>query len=620
MDRQLILNSLPRRGGFWAEVAEKVSGSERPLEAIPEDAHWLAAVRACLLKHRGRFRLCVTRRPGALSRRLPEGGLENLLAQLAALEKGARWAALRGDFPAPGSLLFATVAEQVPRDALLVCSDLYSASGVLLGLDSLRLMEIQRRDRILGFLRSADPNVRRVMKNLDSFSRWCVRQPWAERDKVLVFSGSVFTAMGLTWTTDIDVLVVHLENFPFRGGKQQGRRKDFDVTVLRRDGTWLKNDSSVLRYQSDWLTTEWPALAGARDLFEVLENPRHHFFFMGIKLVSIDLTIQRHLRRSFPMVLTDAIMMKQLVGIDVLCQVCLPTLVVTQGCVQTYAGKREEVARVVVRLARLWYGERLPLSRVLESVRECPPRRECAHTGVRTSDADVTAVVAHHDRVARAIVRKRCRDSERVLFVGHLFPLPGRPPRSAALADPCGPWPRDRRYDCVVLPFTLGWFTDDLAGLCDAVCSVCAHRVVVLCLDARRLLEAFESSSNRAAEVRDDQEPLFGVYALDPLRRYRKAWGRVIVYFNGTTGVDKGSVQKVVSLGLLSREFRRHRFRLRGRYELARESQPPLQRAVSSHYHALVYEREAVPPSAAERRCCERPGHDPPKKTLRKPP
>lgn len=135
----------------------------------------------------------------------------------------------------------------------------------------------------------------------------------------MLFSCSILFTLGTTKCKDIDLLVYHNNNSP-----------EIDQTVktffindkfplidfhMRGYGEWSTQGKK--NYLDDWFLKEWPQLYGSNDLTETFFDPRFHYYFMGMKMISYKADIMRRVKRNRATSYTDLIMLDYLNGIQV---------------------------------------------------------------------------------------------------------------------------------------------------------------------------------------------------------------------------------------------------------------------------------------------------------------
>jgi hypothetical protein len=67
----------------------------------------------------------------------------------------------------------------------------------------------------------------------------------------------------------------------------------------------------------DWFNKEWPVLYGAKSMDDTVLNPMHHFYYFGIKIISMKADIKRRLKRERPAAFADLIALNKLTNANI---------------------------------------------------------------------------------------------------------------------------------------------------------------------------------------------------------------------------------------------------------------------------------------------------------------
>jgi len=129
------------------------------------------------------------------------------------------------------------------------------------------------------------------------------------RDNILIMGSCILTTYGLRKFNDIDIYVrdscinsdVTLINLFNRLE---------NIKKLRIDITTEKMAKYSRPYWTNW-KIEWSRLAGIDNFNDILDNPNHHFYFCGMKFMSINIDIARRLKRCRANAYADLIMIKR---------------------------------------------------------------------------------------------------------------------------------------------------------------------------------------------------------------------------------------------------------------------------------------------------------------------
>jgi hypothetical protein len=78
----------------------------------------------------------------------------------------------------------------------------------------------------------------------------------------------------------------------------------------------VKNTDNWPNYWNTWLD-EWAQKCGAKYFEEILGNPKYHFYFLGVKIISLHCDITRRLLRNRPRAVADLIALRKRYPINI---------------------------------------------------------------------------------------------------------------------------------------------------------------------------------------------------------------------------------------------------------------------------------------------------------------
>jgi hypothetical protein len=125
------------------------------------------------------------------------------------------------------------------------------------------------------------------------------------QSQFMLFSSSILYLLGHRAMNDLD-LYVH--NVP---ETIHDKLKEFkDNEVFNFIDFKVKNTDNWPIYWNTWLD-QWAVKCGAKYFEELLANPKYHFYFLGVKIISIDCDIVRRLERNRPRAVADLIALRK---------------------------------------------------------------------------------------------------------------------------------------------------------------------------------------------------------------------------------------------------------------------------------------------------------------------
>lgn len=169
---------------------------------------------------------------------------------------------------------------------------------------SLEVLDYMRLDRLL------HNNFKQSFYNHLIYKRFLYYYVKKEHQiRFLLFSCSALFALGTTYCRDIDLLLydkymnVEMQHII---DKYVVNLKMIDLH-LKGYGEWASGEKK--EYLNQWFDKEWPNLYGSANLEETIFNPKFHFYFLGLKIISYKADIARRVKRNRSTAYTDLLML-----------------------------------------------------------------------------------------------------------------------------------------------------------------------------------------------------------------------------------------------------------------------------------------------------------------------
>lgn len=172
-----------------------------------------------------------------------------------------------------------------------------------------------------------------------------------ERYISLIFSGSIMEILGTTVASDLDVIVWNPDN------QDTFLKSDIDVS-LWNGRQYLTKDGTSKDYTTTWYNSEYPALYGANSMEETIFDPRFHFYWKGLKFISLDAVIARLISRARPSGYTDLLMLSK-IGIPIQFPIQVPQTSIMQGHTYDYTTKsgQEQLLGTIQYYMKTWHNQ-----------------------------------------------------------------------------------------------------------------------------------------------------------------------------------------------------------------------------------------------------------------------
>jgi hypothetical protein len=135
-----------------------------------------------------------------------------------------------------------------------------------------------------------------------------------DRPRIMIYSSAILFIFGIRPCQDLDV---YINWIPIKGENKNFSNKliklvsnnsnklDFIDMAFKGQGEWVKGGKK--EYLDEWFLVDWPNLFGAKNMQEVVFDPRFYFEFMGLKFLTLDGDIARRKCRSRPASYADLV-------------------------------------------------------------------------------------------------------------------------------------------------------------------------------------------------------------------------------------------------------------------------------------------------------------------------
>ncbi len=407
-----------------------------------------------------------------------------------------------------------------------------------------------------------------------------------------------------------------------------------------------------LDYQNQWLTYTLPQLAGAQDIYEVISNPKFHTHFLNIKLISVDFYLQRRLTRFSTGDIVDLLMINKLNNVKIPRKICFPNMNVRAGQIYLYDDKLiEKYYKDIKKFMKLWHNNHISVEDLKKNIKRCDEEMSSIYTGKVMFDKDTSALKHFHTMIKPKYLKDNCYNCNYMLDIGSgrlrdlKFWLKSNIKNIIAIEPSLYSyneslntldkldtnkinidvingygdidwWKSDlykpiqdaiskgHKMDCVTFMFTIHYMVKNMKILMENLEKVCKKgtKIIILCLDGKYVHEQLlkkkgnTKNSNRI-EVRNSQEPIFGIYSYYKLEEKLPQLGKILVYLKGTHGVQLGSIEYLVTDEYLTRKFSSYGYLLKHKINLVdihikeRQKMNYLQKQVSRFYMGMLFEK-----------------------------
>lgn len=636
---------------FYKQCIEYVNGNikNEKIDMLEFNEHLLESVRLTVILNMGKYHIYLSNKANSEHTSylldIDNEMKDKLLYQLVCVSEFNDIMALGNKLTMPNidfdnGMYVIIATDELKMDAnYYKLNNLYEASGYLFGIESMNIIKYQRLDRIIDFINQAGEG-KQLYILLNNFLKLLQSYDWEKRERIIIQSGAMFQAIGLTYTRDIDLLILAEDKTPEQVKTLNYNKTadlDIDSAVLANNGEWYTGNK-VYKYKRNWFTYILPSLGGAEDIFEVFNNPKYYFFFMGIKFMSLDLNIKRFVSRSNPNSLTDLIMLEKINNYNIGERLCIPNMTIRQGKLVVFDDKAiKHIHNVVKQKAKEYYNYNVQFDEVANLLKKCSTQSFEIYRGKNVYDPDTSIVKRFHLDVKQQIFYKYCKNVNYLLDVGSgqltdaqfwnkvgIKNVVGIEPSIASikkgmerlekygtktnikLINGMGndEWNKDdkykpvfeHKYDVVTFQYTLHYMMYDIDIVMKNLLRVVKNgtTIIITCMDGNLIHHELQNSGK--IEVRNEQEPIFAIISqYDHTQEDIPKQNDILVYFKGAYGVASGSIEPLVDLNRLIKFFGNNGFELIERKKFLdynsrnKDKMTPIQKKISYYYTSLIF-------------------------------
>lgn len=548
--------------------------------------------------------------------------------------------------------------DQVPSDNIknlyFKVPSNYATLSLLLGIKSLDILEYQNLDRFCGYINSDNKTILKELKPLFDFYDFHKDLTTIEKERILVFSGCVLTVLGTVYTNDVDLMYIAV------GEKHDGieefkrkikTNKDYDAHLIFKDHIEKTAPNKVRSYLFDWFTRGWPQLDNANTIFDVVADPEHHFHFMGIKFISLELTVKRIQKRAYSSSYVDLIMLEKFNNYTKT-KICFPNLSIREGIISIYDDKLIDTKlKSIQGYLKEWHDVDMSYDELKSKIFMCRDKPFDIYASRPLRYRYTNDIIIYHTNVMNYYVDNYF-DKEKLLDIGagplrqaeyyeeigikHLVAIePSKESIKTGLeryetktkkrmkldfiegigdeiwsGNPVyQPVMDNAPYKSILFKFTIHYMIKNLDILLDNLVSTVTPdaTIIISCIDGTKLMERMKNKKKYEIYLGDD--PLYGVYDF-PSKDDTENYKQIMIYFKGVYGVESGSIEYIVDINYLIDKFKQIGFdiilsknfmdidvpelnKLRSNYNDA-------QKRVSQLHHLLIFKGNGGKPTSRE--------------------
>jgi imidazoleglycerol phosphate synthase glutamine amidotransferase subunit HisH len=189
------------------------------------------------------------------------------------------------------------------RESLSICSSLFYCES------SIKFMKVQNITNYMNFISAQQSEIEHEKRNksfemFSNYRRWIYDNiDYINRQQFILYSSVILYLLGNREMNDLDLYVHTVPDEDY-----------FKLIEYKTNNTFVdfrvKNRENWPHYWDTWLD-EWAIKCKAKYFEEIIGNSNYYFYFLGVKIISLDCDIVRRIERYRPRAYADLISLRK---------------------------------------------------------------------------------------------------------------------------------------------------------------------------------------------------------------------------------------------------------------------------------------------------------------------
>lgn len=287
----------------------------------------------------------------------------------------------------------------------------------LIGINSLKFLEHQNLQNYCKLWSKSE----KIFEELIEYKKMVLELKWQERDRLLIINDIILNAMGTRPASSIKILLVSDNSQKSSGMKTL--IKKFNIIELNQNTEnieSMKKSEYGLFQKAKWLVNKMPGLSGAPNINTMLINTKYHFYFMGIKFISIFANINKTIYKSNCQSFLDVYLLKIINNLDCFNTLCIKNITFNKG--ETKINNNESIDSMyenIHNFAKKSYNIDIPISYIKQHLVKCVDKFDTIYKNkVKYIDPLIREQIKIHRQISNHYIYKYGRNKENLLDMG----------------------------------------------------------------------------------------------------------------------------------------------------------------------------------------------------------
>lgn len=448
----------------------------------------------------------------------------------------------------------------------------------LIGIHSLIFLEYQNLNNYCKIF----SNSKKVFDNLTKYKKELSKLSWQDRDCILISDDMIYNLLG-TSNADITDLLIISKTY---NDKLQNKFKDNTLIISKNP------ELNDMYYKVKWYLNKLPSLVGAPDIYTMLINTKYHFYFMGLKCISIFANVQKAIYKSRYYSFMDLYLLKIINNLDCMKNLCLKNISFNKNIATVFNNEntKKEYDEIIT-YAKKKYKIDISPDIIKEHFLKCSDKFDTIYKKKANYYDPLTGEqIGIHRRVSQHYIMKYGRDKDNLLDMGSgklsgsyiykkariknvygvepsiysveqakevakKFPSVNFTLINGFADKPLNIEGTKNNIDIITFIFTIHYMIDNIGVVIDNIKNVAKPGTIIIitCVNGDKVLKNIGKSDRY--EIRYYKEVYWGVYKFNTDSKY-------LFYMKDTYGLELGSEEPLVLIGDLIDKFKKNNIQL----------------------------------------------------------
>ena len=180
----------------------------------------------------------------------------------------------------------------------------------LFGIENINILKYINYDRVLKFKTTKEG--KHSISELSKYKKLIEKHPDYITNCYNIWSSLVLFMIGTTTAMDVDIMIYNTMDNKTLNRLSKELYKDIDAVILNKDRTWYCVKTDEYKYWMSYaISEEWVKEVGANNIENVFFNSKYCFYMYGIKFISLELQIEKLIKRNSASSYADLLSIKQ---------------------------------------------------------------------------------------------------------------------------------------------------------------------------------------------------------------------------------------------------------------------------------------------------------------------